>query len=104
MINKDGTVVVGVKGKSGRKSADYETTKRRVIGKAWAMIDEGMDKKEIEKVAVPLALKDMVAKIGNPDGSKIEPIQIYAGKAINSLPEYKGNTTDIQPEEEDTSS
>ena len=33
---------------SGRKSADYETTKRRVIGKAWAMVDEQMGKKEIE--------------------------------------------------------
>ena len=97
MINKDGTVVTGVKGKSGRKSAHYEMLKKEVIDKAWRKLNKEIDKKDVEKIALPIALRDMVTKVGNPDGSKIEPIKIYGGQSLRG---HSGHETDILPNQE----
>ena len=74
MINKDGTVVVGVKGKSGRKSARYEASKRDAIFKAWEKVLREMSKKDVEKVALPIALKDMTDKQEVKGNLKVEQI------------------------------
>lgn len=62
MINKDGTVVVGLKGRSGRKSVSEEIAKREAVVKAWNKINNEIDKENVKDVALPLALKTMVDK------------------------------------------
>ncbi len=58
MINKDGTVVVGVKGKSGRKCYRDEKLRIRVIEKAW----EKKEKRMSDQDATQIVVKDMTAK------------------------------------------
>ena len=130
MINKDGTVVVGQKGKSGRKSARvefakneairkawlkvndelessgrksalYEIAKRQAISKAWEKVNAELEKKDVEKVALPIALKDMITKVGNPDGSKLEGISIYAGQSTGTVQGHAVDEKDIQPDQKD---
>lgn len=74
MINKDGTVVVGVKGKSGRKSRRQETAKIEALQKAWEKVLKEMNKKDVERVALPLALKDMVEKKDVKGSFQVEQI------------------------------
>lgn len=47
---------------SGRKSANYERVKRLAISKAWDKVERNIDRKEVEKIALPLALRDMTEK------------------------------------------
>ena len=84
MITPQGNVVVGKKGRSGRKSASVEFAKNEAIMKAWNKVVKELDENPVKDIALPLALKDMVAKVGNPDGSNIKPIQIYAGKSVDN--------------------
>ena len=62
MINKDGTVVVGKKGRSGRKSRYHETAKIEAIQAAWEKVLRSINVKDVERIALPLALKDMTEK------------------------------------------
>ena len=84
---------------SGRKTARVEHAKNEAIRKAWLKVNDELDSKGVERVALPLVLKDMVAKVGNPDGSNIV-IPIYGAKSIQG---HESDKTDIQPNKEDTS-
>lgn len=75
MINKDGTVVVGVKGKSGRKSSRMEFLKNEAIMKAWAKVSAELDEKDVEKVALPIALKDMT-RVVKLSGDELAPLLV----------------------------
>lgn len=99
-----GTQGVGVKGKSGRKPMAVELAKARAIRAAWNKVADEVESKDVEKVALPIALKDMVAKVGNADGSNLPPIQIYGGQSTRTVQGYTSNSQDIQPEQEDKSS
>jgi len=101
MINKDGTVVVGQKGKSGRKSARVEFAKNEAIRKAWLKVNDELESNDVGKVALPIALKDMINKVGNPDGSKIEGISIYAGQSTGTVQGHAVDEKDIQPDQKD---
>lgn len=60
-----GTVPVnfhGIKGRSGRKSLPVEIAKARAIRAAWNKVAEDVEKKETEKIALPVALRDMTEK------------------------------------------
>ena len=72
---------VGKKGRSGRKSAREEGSKIQAIREAWIKVAASVKTSDVEKVALPLALKDMATKLANPDGSKL-PAPIYAGLSI----------------------
>jgi len=67
MINKDGTVVVGVKGKSGRKCFRDENLRIQVIEKAWLKKQQRMNDGEATQIVV----KDMTQKIAGADGKAI---------------------------------
>jgi hypothetical protein len=54
---------VGVKGRSGRKSAPVEFAKAQAIIKAWNKVMESIDTYDADKIALPIALKDMVQKV-----------------------------------------
>ena len=99
MITPQGNVVVGKKGRSGRKSASVEFAKNQAIQKAWNKVAGDVDNFPTDKIALPIALKDMVNKVGNPDGSNIV-IPIYGGSSIQG---YASDTKDIQPDKEDKS-
>ena len=90
----------GKKGRSGRKSTMDEFAKNQAIMKAWNKINKELEDNPAKDIALPLALKDMVAKVGNPDGSNIKPIQIYAGKSIQG---HEGNSKNIQSNQENKS-
>lgn len=62
MITPQGNVVVGVKGKSGRKSAPEEFAKKEAIIKAWNKINKELDTKDVKDIALPIALKTMTDK------------------------------------------
>ena len=47
---------------SGRKSARVEHAKNEAIRKAWLKVNDELDSKGVERVALPLVLKDMVVK------------------------------------------
>jgi hypothetical protein len=66
----------GIKGRSGRKSAQNEIIKARVLEKAWLKLDKELETKDVTQVALPVALKDMAQKISNPDGSNLIPPQL----------------------------
>jgi NADH:ubiquinone oxidoreductase subunit F (NADH-binding) len=89
----------GKKGRSGRKSMSVEKAKSDAIKKAWNKVEQAVDEKDVKEVALPIALKDMVNKVGNPDGSNIV-IPIYGGSSIQKHP---SNPKDIQLDKEDTS-
>lgn len=72
MINKDGTVVVGVKGKSGRKCYRDEQLRIRVIEKAWLKKEQRMNDND----ATQIVLKDMTGK---------ENINVTIPKPIDEL-------------------
>jgi hypothetical protein len=97
MINGDGTVVVGKKGRSGRKSMPVEFAKAQAIIKAWNKVANELETKDVKEIALPIALKDMVNKVGNPDGSNIV-IPIYGGSSIQR---HTSDPKDIQPDQED---
>ena len=80
---------------SGRKGFTEEWSKIQAIKKAWDKVNDELEDKDVEKVALPLVLKDMVAKVGNPDGSNIV-IPIYGG-----ISKHEGNGEDIQTEKKD---
>lgn len=85
MISPNGTKVVGQKGKSGRKSARYELLKRQVIEKAWDRVNKEINNKEVQVVALPIALKDMVEKKGDAEGNVLPTpilVQFLDGKQI----------------------
>lgn len=44
---------------SGRKSTREEFAKNQAIKKAWEKVNNELDDKGVEKVALPIALKDM---------------------------------------------
>jgi hypothetical protein len=56
---------VGVKGRSGRKTLQEELAKKYAIEKAWNKINNEIDNKPVEKVALPIALKTMTDKSEN---------------------------------------
>lgn len=53
---------VGKKGRSGRKSAEYEHAKKLVISKSWNILNDHLEKNDNINVALPIALKDMTDK------------------------------------------
>jgi hypothetical protein len=67
---------VGVKGKSGRKSAPVEFAKAQAIIRAWNKVMESVDSSDVEKVALPLALKDMASKVAGPNGEALQPLLV----------------------------
>ena len=67
---------VGVKGKSGRKSAPVEFAKAQAIIRAWNKVLENIESSDVKEIALPLALKDMASKVSNADGSNIELQQV----------------------------
>lgn len=83
---------------SGRKILAVEIAKNQAIIKAWNKVSEDVDKFPTKEIALPIALKDMVNKVGNPDGSNIV-IPIYGGNSIQGHP---SNEKDILPEKENT--
>ena len=84
-------------GKTGRKSAMEESAKARAIVESWEKVVRNINKQDVTKVALPIVLKDMVTKVGNPDGSNIV-IPIYAGESVQK---HEGDKKDIQPDKED---
>lgn len=52
----------GKKGKSGRKSLAEEVAKLQAIQKAWNKVNREIENKDVEKVALPIALKTMADK------------------------------------------
>ena len=55
------TKSVGNKG-GGRKSTKEEFAKNQAIKKAWKKVNDELDDKGVEKIALPIALKDMTVK------------------------------------------
>lgn len=53
---------VGVKGRSGRKTAREENAKLNTIILAWQKVLANIEKGDVEKIALPIALKDMTVK------------------------------------------
>ncbi len=47
---------------SGRKSTRVEFAKNEAVRKAWLKVNEELEASGVEKIALPLALKDMVVK------------------------------------------
>ena len=88
MINKDGTVVVGVKGKSGRKCYRDEQLRIRVIEKAWLK----KEKKMSEGEAIQIVIKDMTGK---------ENINLTIPKPIDELLQNVSLQQDQANDEED---
>jgi len=52
----------GKKGRSGRKTAREESAKLRTIILAWEKVLANIEKKDVEKIALPIALRDMTVK------------------------------------------
>ena len=73
MITPQGNVVVGKKGRSGRKSAPEEFAKKEAIIKAWNKINKEIDDKDVKEVALPIALRTMTDKQDITSGG--EPIE-----------------------------
>ena len=88
----------GVKGKSGRKSLRVEFAKTQAIKKAWNKVEQEIESKDVEKVALPIALRDMAIKNELSGEVKITPI--YGAKSISK---HESDREDIQPEKEDKS-
>jgi hypothetical protein len=89
MINKDGTVVVGVKGKSGRKCYRDEQLRIEVIENAWRKKQKRLSDGE----AIQIVLKDMTGK-ENLNLNVPQPI-------LNALLNHKRNEKDNRNEGED---
>lgn len=73
----------GKKGRSGRKSANYEFAKRMAIEKAWAKVEKDIEKEETVKIALPIALKDMTVKTDLT--TQGESLNIYAEHQIENI-------------------
>lgn len=56
---------VGKKGRSGRKSLPVEFAKAQAIIKSWNKVSNEVDSMPVEKVALQIALRDMVIKSDN---------------------------------------
>ena len=65
----------GVKGKSGRKSTKDEFAKNQAIKKAWEKVNAELDGKGVEKIALPIALKDMAKEV-KLSGDELAPILV----------------------------
>jgi hypothetical protein len=74
---------------------------RSLIGKRLNSMVEQANDSELKDFALPIVLKDMVAKMGNPDGTKFEFISIYAGRSLQG---QSSNSQDILPNEENQGS
>jgi hypothetical protein len=64
----------GVKGKSGRKSIKEEFSKLSAINKAWIRVDKHIDTLDVDKIALPIVLKDMTQKQDINANIAIQPI------------------------------
>jgi hypothetical protein len=88
MINKDGTVVVGKKGRSGRKCYRDEQLRIEVIENAWLKKKKRMNDVE----ATQIVLKDMTGK---------ENINLNVPKPIlDALFNHNGNSQDSETKQE----
>lgn len=77
----------GKKGRSGRKSAREEGAKNRAIQRAWEKVFAEIDLFKTTEIALPLALKDMVAKTDvTSDGKELNAVlvQFLDDKATNN--------------------
>jgi phosphopantetheinyl transferase (holo-ACP synthase) len=52
----------GKKGRSGRKSTMEEYAKKEAIIKAWNKVNKELDASPVDKIALPLCLRDMTEK------------------------------------------
>lgn len=59
----------------GRKSARDESAKNRTIKKAWELLEDGIEKEHITKVALPVALKDM-KDTATPFGDNVKEVLV----------------------------
>ncbi len=55
----------GKKGRSGRMTKYNEESKHEAIKKAWAKVNLELDNNPVDKVALPIALRDMTEKTEN---------------------------------------
>lgn len=83
---------VGVKGRSGRKSAPVEFAKAQAIIRAWNKVMESVDSSDVKDIALPIALKDMASKVAGPNGESLQPLLV---KFINGT-EDNNNPRGIQ--------
>ena len=65
---------VGNKG-GGRKSTRDEFAKNSAIKKAWDKVNNELDSKSVEKIALPIALKDM-KDTATPFGDNIKEVLV----------------------------
>lgn len=72
---------------SGRKTMREEKAKAEAINKAWAKVNKELDEKGVEKIALPIALKDMAKEL-KLSGDELNPILV---KFINGR-ETKDNS------------
>jgi len=79
----------------GRKTAREEHAKNEAIRKAWLKVEANIDNKEVEKVALPLALRDMTTKSDvTSDGKPLElKIVTYADSGLQVQTEEVSDTT-----------
>jgi len=85
---------------SGRKSTRVEFAKNEAVRKAWLKVNESVDSKEVEKIALPLALKDMIQKQEHSGEVKIG-VSLYGGQSTKTIPGYTSDEENIPVEKED---
>ena len=77
----------------GRKSIREERAKVSAIKKAWDKVEQELDSKPVEKIAFPIAIRDMTEKTDiTSKGEKIEGIN-YIKPDGNNRPTTDTKTT-----------